>query len=252
MNYGLQLYSVRDITQTDFEGALRQVAEMGYTMVEPAGFFGHEAKEVAAMLKTYGLKCCSTHTSLTEISENIKGVIDFHRAIGCSDIIIPSARFKTKEELDNTIERMNAALPIIEAEGMKLHYHNHSKEFWLNKDGLIAEDELAKRTRINFELDTFWVFNAGLDPLTVMEQYRDRLEFIHLKDGIPQDRSNPESKARGKSVGSGQAPVVAVREKAIEMGLNIVIESEGLDPTGPEEAKRCIDFLRALDAKDGK
>ena len=27
MEYGLQLYSVRDITPTDFEGALRQVAE---------------------------------------------------------------------------------------------------------------------------------------------------------------------------------------------------------------------------------
>ena len=135
---------------------------------------------------------------------------------------------------------------------MKLHYHNHSKEFWPNKDGLIAEDEIAKRTNVNFELDTFWVYNAGLDPVAVMEQYRDRVEFIHLKDGIRQDRNDPTSKAKGKSVGSGDAPVKAVRQRAIEMGLNIVIESEGLDPRGPEESKRCIDFLRALDKEDGR
>ena len=55
MEYGLQLYSVRDITGSDFEGALREVAEMGYTMVEPAGFFGNDGKTVAEWLEKYGL-----------------------------------------------------------------------------------------------------------------------------------------------------------------------------------------------------
>ena len=247
MNYGLQLYSVRDITQTDFEGALRQVAEMGYTMVETAGFFGHGANEVAAMLKTYGLKCCSTHTSLTEISENIKGVIDFHRNIGCSDIIIPSARFKTKDDLDNTIERMNAAFPIIEAEGMKLHYHNHSAEFWKNLDGQIAWDEIANRTNIIFQIDTFWALNAVLDPVETIEKYKDRVRFIHLKDGVPQDLTDSESKPQGRSLGSGNAPVKKVRDKAIELGITMVVESEDLSPSGPEEVKRCIDFLKTIE-----
>ena len=40
MNYGLQLYSVRDAAEQNFADMLRQVAEMGYRMVEPAGFFG--------------------------------------------------------------------------------------------------------------------------------------------------------------------------------------------------------------------
>ena len=38
MEYGLQMYSVRDITKTDLEGAMKAVAEMGYTYVEFAGF----------------------------------------------------------------------------------------------------------------------------------------------------------------------------------------------------------------------
>ena len=55
MNYGLQLFSVRDAAAENFEGMLKAVAEMGYTMVESAGFFGHSAKEVKAMLDAYGL-----------------------------------------------------------------------------------------------------------------------------------------------------------------------------------------------------
>ena len=38
MEYGLQLFSVRDVTERDMEGALRQVAEIGYRSVEFAGF----------------------------------------------------------------------------------------------------------------------------------------------------------------------------------------------------------------------
>ena len=251
MKYGLQLYSVRDAAAENFEQALKGVAEMGYDMVETAGFFDHSAEEVKAMLDHYGLTLCSTHTGYKLLFNDFENTLDFHKKVGCKDIILPSAPFSTKEELDYTIACINRYQPIIEAEGMRLHYHNHSKEFWKNKDGLIAEDELAKRTKVLFELDTFWVFNAGLRAVDVMEQYKDRLAFIHLKDGIPQQIGVEGSKARGKSVGSGEAPVEEVRKKAIEMGLNIVIESEGLEPTGLEEAKRCIDFLKGLDAKDG-
>ena len=49
-------------------------------------------------------------------------------------------------------------------------------------------------------------------------------------------------------IGSGDAPVEAVRAWAIANNVLMVIESEGLDPTGPEEVKRCIDFLRSLEA----
>ena len=33
MKYGLQLFSVRDVTEKDLEGALKAVAEMGYSFV---------------------------------------------------------------------------------------------------------------------------------------------------------------------------------------------------------------------------
>ena len=246
MKYGIQMYSLRDVTANDFEGALKAVAEMGYKMVETAGFFKHPAEEVKAMLEHYGLEICSTHTGYKELFDKFDETLEYHKKVGCKNIILPSAPFATREGITYTVDSINRFQPIIEAEGMKLHYHNHSKEFLPNYDGQIAEDELAKRTKVNFELDTFWVYTAGLDPLAVMEQYKDRLYFIHLKDGIA-ERDSETGKAIGKSVGSGNAPVVDVRNKAIEMELNIVIESEGLDPAGPEEAKRCIDFLMGLE-----
>lgn len=65
--YGLQLFSVRDITGNDLEGALREVAAMGYRYVEYAGFFGHPAETVAAWQEKYGLACSGTHTGWGEL-----------------------------------------------------------------------------------------------------------------------------------------------------------------------------------------
>ena len=62
---------------------------------------------------------------------------------------------------------------------------------------------------------------------------------IHLKDGI--------KGGKGFSLGEGEAPVAAVREKAIELGFQMVVESEGLNPTGIEEITRCFKYLMSLE-----
>ena len=48
MEYGLQMYSVRDFTEKDLLGTLKKVAEIGYKYIEFAGFFGNSAEDVKA------------------------------------------------------------------------------------------------------------------------------------------------------------------------------------------------------------
>ena len=58
MNFpiGLQLYSVRDDLEKDFEGTLRKVKALGYDTVEFAGLFGHSAEvEVHKLLIDFAL-----------------------------------------------------------------------------------------------------------------------------------------------------------------------------------------------------
>ena len=75
--YGLQMYSLRDITGEDLKGALKQVAEMGYRYIEFAGFFGNAAEDVKAWLDEYGLVCSGTHTGRAPLEEDaIDATID--------------------------------------------------------------------------------------------------------------------------------------------------------------------------------
>lgn len=242
MNYGLQMYSVRDITDKDMEGALRSVAKMGYTSVEFAGFMGHSAKEIKTWLDQYGLKASGTHTGLSVLTDDmLEETIAYHKAIDCWDIIIPYEKLETKAEIDAFVERVSVLIPRLAKEGIRLHYHNHAHEFQKNQDGLIPEEELLKRTELLLQVDTYWAFSAGVDPVAFVKEHKDRIRVIHLKDGMGGDQ--------GTSLGMGKAPVKEVRKMAIELGLDMVVESEGLDPTGLEEVERCINFLKEEDKK---
>ena len=240
MEYGLQLYSVRDITGQDLEGALAKVAALGYRFVEFAGFFGHSADKVKAMLDTYGLSVSGTHTGWQELTaDRIDETIVYHKSIGNKNIIIPGADLSTREKLDDLIALINEAQPKLAAAGIALGYHNHSHEFIETGYGALIHKELEERTQVEFEIDTYWAYVAGLDPIALLERLGDRVRVIHLKDGF--------ADGHGMALGEGTAPIAAVRDYAIAHGLAMVVESETCQPTGIEEVARCMTYLNKLD-----
>ena len=250
--YGLQLYSIRDISR-DLPRALCKVAAMGYRGVEFAGFFGYSASEVKAALDAASLIAIGTHTSISELAKDrIYETIEYHKAIGCGHLTVPGANWSTLADMQRNIEMLREAAPILRAEGIELGYHNHSSEFFITPYGRTVEDEIIKSTDINLEIDTFWLYNAGIDPVSYIEKHRDRIKLIHLKDGISRcgvgaDFKNSFNGARGRSLGKGDCPVKEIREAALGYGIGMIVESEDLAPTGLIEAERCIEYLRSLE-----
>lgn len=240
MEYGIQLYSVRDTLIDDYHGTLKAVAAMGYKMVETITVPSVPAQDVALWCKELGLTVSGTHTgahALTE--ENIEKTIADHLAMDCHLLIIPGHDLSTAKNIDAFVELVNKVQPILEKAGITLAYHNHSHEFYPNADGQIIYDELLSRTQMKLEIDTFWAFNAGKDPVAMMELLKDRLVSIHVKDGEPGGKGYP--------LGMGKAPVKAVYQKAVEMGIPMIVESETLTPDGATEAKICIEYLKSLE-----
>ncbi|MBR6753360.1 MAG: hypothetical protein IKM05_04955, partial [Clostridia bacterium] len=82
-------------------------------------------------------------------------------------------------------------------------------------------------------------YNAGKDPLQMMDALKDRLVAIHLKDGF--------MGGEGMPLGQGTAPVKAVWQKALDMNLMIIVESETCKPDGITEARECMEYLRSLE-----
>lgn len=238
--YGIQLYSVRDAMKEDVRGTLKKIADMGYTSVEFAGFFGHSAEEIRGMLEETGLRISGTHSSFEDLRPSkIAETLAYHRAIKNTDYIVPGADLSTLEKIEDFCRVMNFAQPILAAEGIRLGYHNHSHEFAVQPYGTTVHAELERRLAVHFEIDTFWAFNAGCDPVAVMERLSERIHVIHVKDGF--------LGGKGMPLGGGEAPVRAVVDYAVKNGIQMVVESETLSPSGLAEAEACIAYLRSIE-----
>ncbi|MBQ4110645.1 MAG: sugar phosphate isomerase/epimerase [Clostridia bacterium] len=251
--YGIQMYSLHDITAEHLKEALKAVADMGYKYIEFAGFFGHSPEEIKSWLKEYKLTVTGSHIGLDQIkSDKIEETLTYHKAIGCDNLIVPAADWSDLDKFNDVINTLNEADEILKKNGLRLGYHNHSDEFLPTPDGIIFQDELIKRTSIEFEIDVFWLYNAGIDVVSYLEKYKERIKVIHLKDG---NICPPENRIYGHSykgveefsVGMGSVPVSDIISWANKNNVLIIVESEGLNPTGPEEVARCMEYLKTLD-----
>ena len=238
--YGIQLYSVRDSMEKDVFSTLQKIAEIGYSYVEFAGFFGHSAEKIRQSLDDNGLTCRGTHSSFEDLRPTkILDTIRYHKIIGNPNYIIPGANLSSLSQIEDFCNVMNFAKPILEAEDIRLGYHNHSHEFKVMPWGSTIHSEIEKRTDIDFEIDTFWAFASDTDPVALMDRLNGRVKVIHLKDGFRNGDGTP--------LGGGEAPLLRVIDYAASHGITIVVESETLTPSGLAEAEICMDYLKSIE-----
>ncbi len=79
---GLELYTVRDLLMTDYEGTLAKVAEIGYTEVEPTGYNNMSPKEFRAMLDRLKLTMPSTHAPARGTGADLEGQLEGFQVMG--------------------------------------------------------------------------------------------------------------------------------------------------------------------------
>lgn len=103
----------------------------------------------------------------------------------------------------------------------------------------MIHEQLQTRTNLLLEIDTYWAYVAGQDPVALMEKLKDRVKVIHIKDG--------DQEGHGAYLGKGTAPVAAVYQKAVELGIPMVVESETLTPDGITEVRECFQYLKSLE-----
>ena len=238
MKYGLQMYSVRDAAEKDLLGTLEKVAALGYQYAEFAGFFGYSAEAVRDKLLECGMEVSSTHTGMQELADDVIGeTIRYHKTLGNRLIVLPWADLDNQQKLDDFVAQTEKVQARLADEGIRLGYHNHAHEFKPNADGSCIWEQLEERTRLDLEIDTYWAFVGGRDPLEMMERLKERVRIIHIKDGM--------ADGSGRPLGMGEAPAAAVYRKAVELGDRLIVESETCQPSGLEEARICMDFLKA-------
>lgn len=233
----VQMYTVRDFTKTskDLAESLEKIAKIGYSAVQlsavgamntPEGADGPEvdAKTARKMLDDNGLKCIATHRSWDSLAGQTDAEIAFHQELGCDYTAIGGIPNNYGAEGAAGYHRfVQDSAPVIaklKAAGIRFGHHNHSHEFervtpsspetlW---DILIAEGG----PDYTLEVDIYWVWHAGVDPVTLMHHCAGRVPVIHLKDREVVAKEGPVIAAIGEGNMPWDTIIPACEEAGVE------------------------------------
>ena len=185
---GLQLYTVRDLLEADFEGTLERVAAIGYTNLEFAGYYRRTPEQVRATLDRLKMVSTSSHIGAALMRQDAAAQIRSAQVIGQEYITIPSYNFPRDGGIDawkKGAAEFNQWGALCKSAGVRLAYHNHAPEFAKLEGGPTGLDVLLRETDpalVDFEMDLYWAAYADQDPIAWFTKYPGRFAMWHMKD----------------------------------------------------------------------
>lgn len=239
---GVQLYSVRQAAEKDFQGVLEAVGKMGYKGVEFAGYYGWDSKpkELRKLLDANGLKCCGTHTSLETVTgDNLKATAELHSILGNSFLIVPSLQAEDAQGWFDLAKRFNEIAAKAKALGMRVGYHAHAGDFRKLGDTTSWEIFFDNTSPdVIMQNDIGNCMSGGGDPVAILKKYPGRSASVHLKEF-----GGPEAAVIGQGV-VPWAEVFKVCETSGGTAWYVVEHEVGDDPMG--NIRGCLEGLRKM------
>ena len=248
----LQLYTVREILkEEDFAGTLEKIAAIGYAGIETA-FFDEKTgpAQAAKIFEALGLTVPSAHCELP-LGEQKNAVLDLVNTFGCRRMIWHGwprdDNYNSIEGVKRLADRYNEANAVAKASGLSFGLHNHWWEFEPIEEGYPYQVLLERlEPDIFFEVDTYWVKTAGLDPVKIVAELGQRAPFLHIKDG-PAVKGEPMV-----AVGEGTQDIPAIAEAAGGATEWLVVELDACATDMLEAVEKSYQYLTENNLALGK
>ena len=259
---GLQTYTFRDSFEADFRGTFEMIKKSGFDYVElnERNYQENTPEALKAILDAVGLPSPATHISYDNLQNDVTGLINTAKTLGCEYMILPyiGEDQRKLEDWKRHAALLNSAGEVLADQGVKLAYHNHQFEFDDLGGGTTAMEILMNETDPrfnNFELDFFWTNLAKVDVPALLSRYPGRFPLSHIKDmkGSP-DKAVTESMSYEEihqtlmvNVGQGDTPFNDYMAlNAISSMEYFIAEHDGPKQPYAQSAKTLYNGVKAL------
>jgi len=244
INPGLELWSVRAQMRSDPSAALDLVSHWGINEVETADTGIPPIAQLASLLQSHYLNAVSAHFGYQHLRDHLPDAVHQAQLLGVKFAICSAARpghgvFDAAAARE-VATQFNSWGEAFRRAGIQFGYHAHGTEFGRVRAGSEQTpfDILVEQTDpdlVCYEMDVFWVFHAGQDPVKLLAKYPHRWRLLHLKDirhgaavGAQDGKAPIEDFV---PMGTGQIDWPAVLGEAQAIGVkHYFIEDEGVDP----------------------
>jgi sugar phosphate isomerase/epimerase len=244
----VQLYTLRDQVAADFAAVAREVAEMGYSGVELAGYGNlASAAEAKRAVDDAGLKVAGVHVSLEELESDLDRVLQDQHTLNTSTLVcpwLPEDRRRDASAWRRVAGDLNRIALACNERGLEFCYHHHSFEFdpVEGTSGMRLLLENTDPALVKFELDVYWLRHGEEEPVQFIEKLGGRVPLIHLKDMA----AGPERKFA--AVGEGVMDFPKILQAAERAGVRWgIVEQDDCYGRSPIQAVRSsLKYLQSL------
>jgi sugar phosphate isomerase/epimerase len=250
---GVQLYTIRTLVKdNNLLQLLKQIRAIGYEEVELYwNLYKHSAAELSSMLRRSGLTAASGHFNYEEFVAKIP----YARRLGLKWMVcpmLPKAQWGSPESFRKAAATFNDWGKQCQQHGMRFAFHNHNYEFQDLK-GTTGYDILLKETDpelVWLEMDTYWITQAGRDPVLLLNQLGKRVRLLHLKDrkaDVPTSQVLDASAEHFTEVGNGTIQWRALLTLAQKLGIeHYYVEQDESDKSPMDSLKISYAFLHKM------
>ncbi len=212
----------------------------------------------AALVKEAGLSVVSVHEDLGTIRRETSTVIEEARRFGTKYIVVTGMYrfdYSDRAAVSGLAKDLNEAGKELSQGGIALLYHNHNCEFRKVEKKTTAYELLQKETDpeyVNFEFDSYWPTEAGVDALALMQQLGDRMKLYHINDRgtrLAGPSMTPLLKSDSMELGYGNMNLEALTEQALAVGVDaIILESHKnwVDKSPVKSIQLSAEFLKKI------
>src|SRR5487761_1163939 len=241
---GVQLYTVRKLAEKNLPDVLAQIRKIGYQQVETyAGSYkNHPAGELRKMIADAGLSVPSGHFDYGGLEEKM----DYAKQLGLKYMVcpmLPVGMWNSADGFKKAAEQFNKWGEKTRSLGMGFAFHNHDYEFqqYGKATGFEVLMGNTDPSLVAWEMDCYWVAQAGLDPLTLLRRYKNRVHLLHLKDrkaGYPPSHKMDAASQHFTEVGTGSLDWKKILSAAHQQGIRYYFVEQDQTTLPPVQSLR--------------
>jgi len=255
---GMQLWSIHEDIDEDFEAAIKSVVNIGYKRFESYGytdgkFYGRAPRELKKFLADQGAQMTGSHITLNMLEADDTAGWDFWKKasadvaeLGCKWIVQPRwplQRGASIAEVMRLADQFNRCGEIAKSSGIKFSFHSWMDEF-LETEGQVPYVVLLDNTDpglVSFEIDTMMMTWGGYVCHEFVKKFPGRFCAWHLKDVTP---SEPDKRGTNTELGKGMIDFKGIFEAFDIAGTtDYYVEQEVYSMPRMESVKYDYDYL---------
>ena len=236
MDFGVQIFGLRQEFNRDPQGVSHQLREAGLTFLEPrvmlreepqlrgAAWTPAEFARFVPMLREAGMGLYSCHVYTLDLLGDLPGLVELAQQYEICQYVIPCPAFSSREEYEAQARMLTQAGKALQQVGVELLLHNGQAESAQTLDGVTVYAWLLRACQgaVGAQVDLGWLLAGGVDIPAFLGENRELIRSLHYKDMEQTPQGLQEC-----AVGQGLLDIPVCSRFAFAQGWPQVVDQNG-------------------------